>query len=61
MAFHALYVVKCCEDLDKQLTVPEIITYGRLGNSVKKKFMFAGLNQDGTVKYISVNWMESQL
>lgn len=52
-------MVRCVEDCDRTLHSSEIVAFGRLGTSVKKKAVLASLKADGTVAYITMNWMYS--
>lgn len=56
LLYHALFIVKCM-DVDKEILPREIVTFGRLGNSVKKKSVFASYVEN-VVSYISVSWID---
>lgn len=58
VSFHAVYVVKCV-DSEESHNVSEIIAYGRIGNSVKKKFVLASLNSEEKVSYIAFSWLDA--
>ncbi|KAF5299676.1 hypothetical protein FQA39_LY11471 [Lamprigera yunnana] len=56
-AFHAVYIVRCVEDPSQELHASELIAFGRLGTSVKKKSVLASLINK-TINYITVNWLD---
>lgn len=60
VTFHASYIVKCVEDRDKSMNVTEIVGCGRLGNSVKKKFVFASVTSDKKVSYLTLSWFDTE-
>lgn len=51
--------MKCVEDRNKSMHSSELIAFGRLGTSVKKRAVLASLNTDQTVTYITLNWTDS--
>ncbi|XP_054718646.1 tRNA-splicing endonuclease subunit Sen34-like [Uloborus diversus] len=53
--YHALYIVVCIEQTSKFQAI-DILTYGRLGNQVKKTVALASVNSSGIVEYISLKW-----
>lgn len=57
--YHALYIIRCIEDLNKPLHPSEIVSFGRLGTSVKKRAILAGLNSDNRISYITLNWINA--
>lgn len=59
MNFHAIHIVRCVEDANESMHPSEIIAFGRLGTSVKKNAVLASLNEDDTISYITINWMDS--
>lgn len=59
--FHALYIVRCIENLNEKIHPTEIVAFGRLASSVKKKAVLASFDDDDNDKlsYITINWMDS--
>lgn len=57
LVFHAIFIVHCL-DSNRQLFGNEIVAYGRLSTSVRKKAVLASL-VDGKVSYITLNWIDS--
>lgn len=55
--FHAVYIIRCLEDCNKSIHTTEIVAFGRLGTSVKKKAILATLNPE--ISYISLNWIDA--
>ncbi|XP_044744898.1 tRNA-splicing endonuclease subunit Sen34 [Coccinella septempunctata] len=53
---HAIFIVRCIEENVPMLPC-EIIAFGRLATSVKKRAVLASLIDDG-VSYITVNWID---
>lgn len=56
--YHAVFIIHCVEDIRKELNSTEIIAYGRLGNSVKKRAVLASLDSNNKISYITLNWMD---
>lgn len=56
--YHAIFIVHCVEDVTKELNPTEIIAYGRLGNSVKKRAVLASSDSNDKVSYITLNWLD---
>lgn len=56
---HAALIVKCFEDEEK-LEVNDLIGLGRLGNTVKKKMVFASV-RDGVIKYLTFGWNSMEI
>lgn len=57
--FHAVFIVKCLENENQLMNVSEIVSLGRLGHSVKKKFVLAAATSDDQVKYITTDWLDN--
>ncbi|KAK6628475.1 hypothetical protein RUM43_002290 [Polyplax serrata] len=53
--FHAFFVIICLEKC-KKLQMQNIITYGRLGQSVKKTVVLSYLDNNDKVSYQSIQW-----
>ncbi|EEB17576.1 conserved hypothetical protein [Pediculus humanus corporis] len=53
--FHAFFIVVCLKTREK-LQLQDVITYGRLGHSVKKTVVLAYLNDNNDVSYFSIQW-----
>ncbi|GLV42634.1 tRNA splicing endonuclease subunit 34 [Carabus blaptoides fortunei] len=58
VSYHAVYIVKCVQG-EESHNVSEIIAYGRIGTSVKKKFVLASLNSEEKVSYIALSWLDA--
>lgn len=56
--YHAVFIVHCVENADKQINPTEIVSFGRLGTSVKKRSVLASAKEN-VVSYITLNWMDS--
>ncbi|CAH1104731.1 unnamed protein product [Psylliodes chrysocephalus] len=52
---HALFIVRCKDESERIFSM-DLIGFGRLGSSVKKKSVWASL-QDNKVSYISMSWL----
>jgi len=59
VAFHAIYIVRCVEDIRTEYHTSEIVAFGRLGTSVKKKAVLASLSENGSVVYITLSWLDT--
>lgn len=57
ICFHAIFIVKCV-DSDRTISPTELVAFGRLGVSVKKRAVLASL-QDGRVNYLTINWIDA--
>lgn len=57
IAFHAIHIIRCIEDPLKPLHTSELVAFGRLGTSVKKKSVLATKTNE-TVNYITINWLD---
>lgn len=57
ICFHAIFVVKCVES-DRTFSPTELVAFGRLGVSVKKRAVLASL-KDGRVNYLTINWIDA--
>nr|XP_022905844.1 probable tRNA-splicing endonuclease subunit sen34 [Onthophagus taurus] len=55
---HAVYIVIIVENPKKLFYPSELVAYGRLGTSVKKKTLLASLMETGKVSYLTLNWMD---
>lgn len=55
--FHAVYIIRCLDDCNQPIHTTEVVAFGRLGTSVKKKAILASLNPD--ISYISLNWIDA--
>ncbi|XP_044732650.1 probable tRNA-splicing endonuclease subunit sen34 [Chrysoperla carnea] len=53
--FHASSIIKCVDDFNYNFNVPEIVSLGRLGNSVKKKMVLAAI-QETKICYLTLTW-----
>ncbi|KAF2880940.1 hypothetical protein ILUMI_25221 [Ignelater luminosus] len=56
--FHAIFIIRCIEEPSSNNHTSEIVTFGRLGTSVKKRAVLASLI-NGSVMYITLNWLET--
>ncbi|XP_057670064.1 tRNA-splicing endonuclease subunit Sen34 [Diorhabda carinulata] len=54
---HAVFIIKCVE-CEENISPLEVIAFGRLGTSVKKRAVLASLT-DSKVSYITINWIDS--
>lgn len=54
---HAIFIVKCI-DWERTFTPTELIAFGRLGVSVKKRAILAGV-KDKCVIYMTINWIDA--
>lgn len=59
IAYHAAYIVRCVENPNAKLSPSELVAFGRLGTSVKKKAVFASMDDNEVVSYLAVNWMDT--
>lgn len=58
ICYHAIFIVRCVEN--EQCIMPsEIVAFGRLGTSVRKKAVLASLEEDNKVAYITINWIDA--
>ncbi|KAK9880522.1 hypothetical protein WA026_011761 [Henosepilachna vigintioctopunctata] len=57
VSYHAIFIVKCVEDVEKTIKSCEIVAFGRLGTSVKKKAVIAAMINE-KVSYITLNWID---
>ncbi|XP_017771721.1 PREDICTED: tRNA-splicing endonuclease subunit Sen34, partial [Nicrophorus vespilloides] len=55
LMYHAVFIVKCLDDPETNLHTSELIAFGRLSTSVKKRALLATVSND-VVKYITINW-----
>ncbi|XP_069803480.1 tRNA-splicing endonuclease subunit Sen34 [Dendropsophus ebraccatus] len=55
MRFHAHYIAICFPQ-DEGIALSDIITAGRLGTNVKKTVLLCSSNQEGQVRYTSLQW-----
>lgn len=55
MLFHAIFIVRCVES-EEPIFGNEIISFGRLGGSVRKRSVLASI-KNGEISYISLNWL----
>lgn len=53
---HAIFIVKCVE-CEETISTMEVVAFGRLGTSVKKKAVLASI-QEGKVCYLTINWID---
>lgn len=58
IAFHAVYIIRCVENVAKDVHLSQLITFGRLGTSVKKKAVLASLCST-TINYVTINWFDA--
>lgn len=57
ICFHAIFIIKCIET--EQCIMPsEIVAFGRLGTSVRKRAVLASLVDD-EICYITINWIDA--
>lgn len=56
--FHAAFVIRCIEDGSSKIHPSEIVAFGRLGTSVKKKPVFAYLDDNDKLCYMSLTWLD---
>ncbi|KAB0792365.1 hypothetical protein PPYR_14324 [Photinus pyralis] len=57
-AFHAVYIIRCVQDVTKDVHLSQLIAFGRLGTSVKKKAVLASLCSN-TINYVTINWFDA--
>lgn len=57
ICYHAIFIVRCVES--EQCIMPsEIVAFGRLGTSVRKRAVLASL-EDDKVSYITISWIDA--
>ncbi|XP_018566124.1 tRNA-splicing endonuclease subunit Sen34 [Anoplophora glabripennis] len=54
---HAIFIVRCVKP-EERITPAEIVAFGRLGTSVKKRAVLASVVDD-TVSYVTINWIDA--
>lgn len=57
ICYHAIFIVKCVKH-DQKISTMEIVTFGRLGTSVKKRAVLASLVDD-VICYLTINWIDA--
>ncbi|CAH1967487.1 unnamed protein product [Acanthoscelides obtectus] len=57
ICYHAVFIVKCVTD-SESFSSSELVAHGRLGTSVRKRFVLASV-VDGTVCYVTVSWIDA--
>nr|CAI5827725.1 unnamed protein product [Callosobruchus analis] len=57
ICYHAIFIVKCIVATES-ISPSEIVAHGRLGTSVRKRFVLASI-VDGVVCYVTVNWIDA--
>lgn len=57
ICYHAIFIVKCIEN-EQKISTMEIVTFGRLGTSVKKRAVLASV-VDGQICYLTINWIDA--
>ncbi|KAJ8934015.1 hypothetical protein NQ314_013651 [Rhamnusium bicolor] len=55
---HAIFIVRCVEP-EKNIAPSEIVAFGRLGTSVKKRAVLASVLDNNKVSYITINWIDA--
>ncbi|CAH0564111.1 unnamed protein product [Brassicogethes aeneus] len=56
-AYHAMFIVRCVGD-SQPLSPQEIVAFGRLGTSVRKRAILASI-MEGVVGYVTINWIDA--
>lgn len=54
---HAIFIVRCVKP-EQRMMPTEIVAFGRLGTSVKKRAVLASVVND-VVSYITINWIDA--
>ncbi|XP_050308442.1 uncharacterized protein LOC126744896 [Anthonomus grandis grandis] len=54
---HAIFIVRCIE-LETTFLPKELVAFGRLGVSVKKRAVFASI-KNSNISYITLNWIDA--
>lgn len=54
---HAIFIVKCIES-EQKISTMEIVAFGRLGTSVKKRAVLASM-MDEQICYLTINWIDA--
>lgn len=57
LCFHAIFIVKCVEN-DQNISTTEIIAFGRLGTSVKKRAVLASVVNE-EIGFLTINWIDA--
>lgn len=53
--FHAFFIILCVKS-DEKMDMSQIISYGRLGQSVKKTVVLAYFESKNKIAYSSLKW-----
>ncbi|XP_019881494.2 uncharacterized protein LOC109609293 [Aethina tumida] len=56
--YHAIFVVRCVERTEK-MSPQEIVAFGRLGTSVRKRAVVASVLDNDAVSYVTINWIDA--
>lgn len=54
---HAIFIVKCVES-EQMISTMEVVAFGRLGTSVKKRAVLASI-MDEKICYLTINWIDA--
>lgn len=57
ICYHAIFIVKCIESV-QSISTMEIVAFGRLGTSVKKRAVLASIIDD-KISYLTINWIDA--
>lgn len=57
ICYHAILIIKCVES-EENISTMEIVAFGRLGTSVKKRAVLASMI-DGNISYLTINWIDA--
>lgn len=57
IAYHAIFIVKCV-DSETNFSPTELISFGRLGVSVRKRAVLASI-KNGSACYMTINWIDA--
>ncbi|XP_060522379.1 tRNA-splicing endonuclease subunit Sen34 [Cylas formicarius] len=57
LVYHAVFIVRCIER-EKLLTPANLVGFGRLGVSVKKRAVLASISEN-QVRYLTINWIDA--
>ncbi|GJQ79005.1 hypothetical protein Trydic_g166 [Trypoxylus dichotomus] len=56
--YHAVNIVRCIS-VDDNFHPSELVSFSRLGTSVKKRAILATLKDNGIISYITLNWLDT--
>lgn len=57
LCHHAIFIVRCVKP-EERIMPTEIVAFGRLGTSVKKRAVLASVVND-VVSYVTINWIDA--